>query len=150
MTSESKHNTSVNHGLATDALVQSDYDMGSSKSWLLRSLNASEEWENRRTLFSCNLVIKFLTGRTITINVNNAMRIKDLNDRLMVNIAALRNNWPHDKIPLVRFCGQRLPAPSDERPGAWGRLLVVSEEPGIQVFKSALPPTNGASPGDRQ
>ena len=59
VTSESKHNTSVNLGLAADSLAQPDYDMASSES--IRGLNANDEWQNRRPLFSCNILIKFLS-----------------------------------------------------------------------------------------
>ena len=78
VTGASKHNASVNLGLAADSLAQPDYDMASSES--IRGLNANQEWENRHALFSCNIFIKFLTGRTIMIGINDAMRIKDLND----------------------------------------------------------------------
>ena len=125
---ESTHDTSMNREVVTDAVLQPDMTISKS----IRGLNLDRDWENRRTLFSCNILIKFLTGRTIEIDINDAMRIKDLNNRIMENIEAMSIDWServwnrgfftkpacpfswYDKMPRLVYRGRILPARSED------------------------------------
>ena len=49
-------------------------------------LNADRQWEFRHSFSSCNVFIKFLTGRSILVGINDAMRIKDFKVVVMESI----------------------------------------------------------------
>ena len=141
VSSESKHNTSVNLGLAADSLAQPDYDMASEES--VRGLNANQEWENRHPLFSSNIFVKFITGRTVMIGITDAMRIQDLVDRVMERMAELQIHWPYDDGPRLVYCGRCLQAAPDAM-----FLTCAYQSLWAEAVIHAFPPINQAQADD--
>ena len=58
-------------------------------------LNADRRWEFRRSFSSCIVFIKFLTGRSLLVTINDAMRIKDFKVVVMESIQERGIYWPY-------------------------------------------------------
>ena len=77
-------------------------------------LNADEQWELRDSFCSCYVFIKFLTGRSMMVGINDAMRIKDFKVMVMENIQAKGINWPYDEMPRLMYSGRCLQTLPDD------------------------------------
>ena len=86
------------------------------------------------------------------IGINDAMRIKDLEDRLMERIAALEIHWPYDDGPRLMFCGRSLQALPDATfltcayQNLWAEAVIHAFPPVNPA--AAVPPINPAAADD--
>ena len=119
-----------------------DRDRPSIKPKIL-GLNADEQWEFRHSFSSCYVFVKFLTGRSIMVGINDAMRIKDFKVIVMHSIQEKGVNWPYDEMPRLVYSGRCLQTLPDDM-----FLTCTYQNLWTEAVLHALPPANAAPPAN--
>ena len=103
----------------------------------------TKEWEFRHAFFSCYIFVKFLSGRTMMLGIDGAMRIKDLNVKVMDGIREKGIDWPYDEMPRLMYCGRCLQTLPDNM-----FLTCAYQNLWTDATFHALPPVNTAPAGN--